>query len=97
MKRMLSLVGGFLLLIAPWGAADCRADDGKAVANKKFPQLVMIIRHAEKPPEETASVHLSAEGQKLAQALPGLFKASDKATEPIPRPRLHLRRQQLQT
>src|SRR5262249_10882497 len=52
-----------LLLVA------ARADE-----EKTFPARVLIIRHAEKPPDEAMSADLSAAGKERAAALPGLFK-----------------------
>jgi phosphohistidine phosphatase SixA len=46
------------------------------------PREVLIIRHAEKPDDD--SIHLSPEGQKRAEALPRLFDSSRPA--PFPKP-----------
>jgi hypothetical protein len=54
--------------------------------SKIYPKLIMIIRHAEKPPEESKSVDLSSEGKERAAALPKLFEASDKRSKPFPIP-----------
>src|SRR4051812_10556988 len=51
-----------------------------------YPAQILIIRHAEKPPEESKSVDLSPEGMERASALPGLFKMSDKNANPFPKP-----------
>ena len=45
--------------------------------NTRFPKHVLIIRHAEKPPEEENSIHLSFKGRERANELYRLFKASD--------------------
>jgi hypothetical protein len=54
--------------------------------SKTYPKLIMIIRHAEKPPEESKSVDLSSEGKERAAALPKLFEVSDKKPKPFPTP-----------
>lgn len=54
--------------------------------SKTYPRLVLIIRHAEKPPEEAKSVDLNSEGKERAAALPKLFEASDKRTKPFATP-----------
>lgn len=56
---------------------------GKA---KTYPARVLLIRHAEKPPEEDGSIHLSAGGKKRAAALHELFEASDERRTPFPVP-----------
>jgi hypothetical protein len=68
-------------LLAAGGLSADEAPKG----SKSFPRQVLIIRHAEKPPDEAGSVHLSKQGKKRAQALPDLFVAS--ATRPMPFPR----------
>jgi hypothetical protein len=49
---------------------------------KSPPRLVLLIRHAEKPPLDSMAVDLSPAGQKRAAALPGLFVKSP--SRPIP-------------
>jgi hypothetical protein len=53
---------------------------------KSHPALVLLIRHAEKSPDEALSVSLSPEGQKRANALLGLFTKSKGRSEPFPVP-----------
>ncbi len=53
-------------------------------AKLTFPARVLIIRHAEKPDDD--SVDLSDQGKKRAEALPGLFQKSDTRPEPFPTP-----------
>jgi len=55
-------------------------------AEKTYPATVLLIRHAEKPPDDDPSVHLSAEGKKRADALPGLFEMSKIRPDPFPKP-----------
>lgn len=48
------------------------------------PSQVLIIRHAEKPDDD--SIHLSPEGKKRAEALPRLFLKSPNRPEAFPKP-----------
>jgi hypothetical protein len=66
------------ILVAPERAS-------QAQEAKTFPKVVMLIRHAEKPADDT-SPDLSAEGKKRAEALPELFRKSDTRPEPLPTP-----------
>jgi hypothetical protein len=52
---------------------------------KTHPKTVLVIRHAEKPDDDT-NIHLSAEGKKRAEALPELFKKSANRSDPFPTP-----------
>jgi len=54
--------------------------------SKTHPRQVLLIRHAEKPPEEAKSVDLSVEGKERAAALPKLFEASEKRPKPFVTP-----------
>jgi hypothetical protein len=65
---------------ASWQPADLCAKD------ETYPREVLIIRHAEKPPEESKSVDLNAEGKQRADALPQLFKATPNRADPFPTP-----------
>jgi broad specificity phosphatase PhoE len=49
------------------------------------PRQVMLIRHAEKPADDD-SIHLSAEGQRRAEALSKLFERSRDRPDPFPKP-----------
>jgi hypothetical protein len=53
---------------------------------RTYPKQILIIRHAEKPPEEAKSVDLSSEGKERAAALPKLFEVSDKRPKPFATP-----------
>jgi hypothetical protein len=48
------------------------------------PSEVLIIRHAEKPDDD--SIHLSPRGQRRAEALPQLFMNSPDRPDPFPKP-----------
>jgi hypothetical protein len=52
----------------------------------KVPRRVMIIRHAEKPPKDDPSIHLSPEGHDRAVELYRLFKTSEERPDPFPTP-----------
>ena len=66
-------------------ATGCSAAPVEVVA-PSYPKCILIIRHAEKPPPEKMSVHLTDEGMKRAEALAGLFEKSDARPEPFPKP-----------
>lgn len=51
-----------------------------------YPAHVLIIRHAEKPPERDGSLDLAPAGVARAKALPELFIPSAKRPNPFPRP-----------
>jgi hypothetical protein len=59
-----------------------RADDPA----KTYPKHVLILRHAEKPPDEAMSPDLSQKGKERALALRGLFEKSDGRPDPFPVP-----------
>jgi broad specificity phosphatase PhoE len=54
--------------------------------NAALPHQVLIIRHAEKPPERDESVHLSPTGKDRAEHLHQLFRAPKKGQAPFPTP-----------
>jgi hypothetical protein len=49
------------------------------------PKTILVIRHAEKPDDKN-DIHLSAEGKKRADALPGLFNKTASRPDPFPTP-----------
>jgi len=51
-----------------------------------YPSHVLIIRHAEKPPELSGSVDLAPAGVARAKVLSQLFTASPGRPDPLPRP-----------
>jgi hypothetical protein len=57
----------------------------EAARNTKFPQQVLIIRHAEKTGEKS-DVHLSKKGVERADVLFQIFEASKTRPMPFPRP-----------
>ena|SRR5690349_15180165 len=58
----------------------------KGGRRESYPAHVLIIRHAEEPPEPSRSVDLSPTGAARAKALTQLFTSSGKRSEPLPRP-----------
>jgi broad specificity phosphatase PhoE len=50
------------------------------------PAYVLIIRHAEKPPDDSKSPDLAPRGIARAKALPQLFTKSAKRPDPFPKP-----------
>ena len=64
----------------------CAPAEEKAGPKHTPPATVLLIRHAEKPPDEAVSVHLTPEGAKRADALPKLFEASMARPDPFPKP-----------
>lgn len=78
-RHLCSAVGGVAGLFVGGCAS---ADDAK----KFHPKCVLIIRHAEKPPEEAKSPDLNDVGKKRAAALPGLFQKAAGRPDPLPVP-----------
>src|SRR6516162_9184394 len=56
---------GGLLTAGPWAATSVQQP-------ARFPQHVLLIRHAEKPDDDT-DIHLTSRGAARAAALPSLF------------------------
>jgi hypothetical protein len=84
MRNRLVQIGNVLVILA---AVLLGCPPGVAQEEKKsIPRLVMLVRHAEKPPDEKLSVDLSAAGGKRARALPGLFTKSTSRPHPLPTP-----------
>jgi hypothetical protein len=52
----------------------------------KPPRHILLIRHAEKPPADDGSVHLSPDGIKRAEALYRLFEPAADRPNPFPAP-----------
>ncbi len=86
MRYILSVLGSFFLVGGSYLIIDPVVEGKESTQKRKYPNVVMIIRHAEKPPEDANSVDLSAEGMKRAEALPQLFQASTNRPTPFPAP-----------
>jgi hypothetical protein len=84
MARRTYLAG---ITAAAWTVAIAAAGPApQPEGSKSHPALVLLIRHAEKPPDEAVSVSLSPQGRKRADALPGLFTRSQARPVPFPAP-----------
>ncbi len=77
---------GLLLLL---GVVCLHVDHAQAQVdakkNTKFPQMVLIIRHAEKTGEK-GDIHLSKKGVERADVLFRLFEATKERAKPFPTP-----------
>lgn len=80
-RKILAIAAAIAVL---WFAALLSA--AAPATGKTYPGLIMIIRHAEKPPEEAKSVNLNKEGKERAEALPRLFETSPSRPNPFPKP-----------
>jgi hypothetical protein len=58
----------------------------QAQQTKTYPAHILIIRHAEKPPDDDNSVSLSPRGKERARALRNLFKKSETRPKKFPTP-----------
>jgi hypothetical protein len=75
-----------LLSIAAAGLLAARASaEVDAAKNTKYPQCILIIRHAEKTGEKE-DIHLSKQGKERAAVLDQLFVASKDRPDPFPTP-----------
>jgi broad specificity phosphatase PhoE len=89
MRSLLSarrfLASASVLSFGLWlGAAGAPAG-AEAKKNTKFPQTLLLIRHAEKTGDKD-DVHLSKQGQERADVLDKLFVASKERPDPFPTP-----------
>jgi len=79
------LLAGVLSVAGVWfggGRAPAQDEAGK---NTRYPQQVLIIRHAEKTGDKT-DVHLSRQGRERAEVLYQLFVPSKDRPDPFPAP-----------
>ncbi len=76
--RLCTIALIFIAVLTP----SLRAEDTK----KSLPRQVLLIRHAEKPPDTEMSVDLSAEGRKRAEVLPDMFKKNENHPDPFRTP-----------
>ena len=60
--------------------------DRKPGGQQTYPAHVLIIRHAEKPPDSSASFELAPAGAARAKALAEMFTASATRPNPFPKP-----------
>jgi broad specificity phosphatase PhoE len=59
--------------------------DGEPKKNTKYPQCILIIRHAEKTGDKD-DIHLAKQGKERAEVLDQLFVASKERTDSFPTP-----------
>jgi hypothetical protein len=59
--------------------------DGEPKKNTKYPQTILIIRHAEKTGDKD-DIHLAKQGQERAEVLYQLFVKSKERPDPFPTP-----------
>jgi hypothetical protein len=74
-----------VLAVASLWLSSTRAPADGDSKNTKYPQCVLIIRHAEKTGDKD-DVHLSKEGQARAEVLEQLFVKSRERPDPFPTP-----------
>jgi hypothetical protein len=80
-----ALLAAVLSVVGVWfGGSRAPAQDG-AGKNTRYPQQVLIIRHAEKTGDK-ADVHLSGQGRERALVLYQLFVPSKGRPDPFPTP-----------
>src|SRR5438128_1299224 len=70
------ILASIVILVLPLGLA----------AQEKTPARILIIRHAEKPPEGDPSIDLNAQGKERAKALHKLFETSKSRPVPFAKP-----------
>jgi hypothetical protein len=80
-----ALLGVVLSLAGVWFGDNFAPAKDDAKKNTKFPQQILIIRHAEKT-GDADDVHISKKGQERAEVLYKLFEASKERPEPFPTP-----------
>lgn len=85
LQRKTSIAASVIILAFFVAGPSSRVVQGQA-KDQKLPQQVLIIRHAEKPPDKVNSVHLAPEGKQRAEALYQLFEPSTKRLKPFPTP-----------
>ena len=76
-----AFVAVFLAVLVP-AAGNQTIEQG----TQKWPNTILIIRHAEKPSDELQSPELAPEGKERAKALARLFEASTDRPKPFPEP-----------
>jgi hypothetical protein len=81
----LQRIGLLALLGVAWLCVDPASAQQDAKKNAKFPQCILIIRHADKT-DEKGDIHLSKRGRERADVLHRLFEASKDRAKPFPTP-----------
>jgi hypothetical protein len=83
--NVLQRIGLLALVGIAWLCADLASAQQDVKKNTKFPQTVLIIRHAEKTGEK-GDIHLSKKGVERADVLHKLFEMSKERAKPFPTP-----------
>ena len=83
--RPFALLATVLVVVGTCWSSTRTPADGAAARNTKFPQQILIIRHAEKTGEKT-DPHLSKQGKQRAEMLSQLFTSTKERPEPFPTP-----------
>jgi hypothetical protein len=84
--RSTRVAAGLLALACCVFLPAARSAGQAAGEGKTYPRRVLLIRHAEKPPDEDDSAHLSPEGKKRAERLHRLFEATEERPRPFRTP-----------
>jgi hypothetical protein len=80
-----ALLAAVVALIAACLSETRAPAEGEPKTNTKYPQCILIIRHAEKTGDKE-DVHLSKQGKERADVLEQLFVASKDRPDPFPTP-----------
>jgi hypothetical protein len=83
-SRFTTLAAVLAVVVGCFSGATERPE-GEARTNTKYPQHILIIRHAEKTGDKD-DVHLSKQGKERALVLDQLFVASKNRPDPFPTP-----------
>ena len=84
-RPRVAMVAAVLSVVGAWlGGTDVAAQN-EPKKNTKFPQQILIIRHAEKTGEKD-DIHLNKQGKERAEVLFQLFVASGERPNPFPMP-----------
>lgn len=70
------------ILLVNFGCAPAQSEN----KSPSYPKAIYIIRHGEKLPPESMSIHLSDKGNQRAEAIPHLFEKSENRPEPLSKP-----------
>ena len=75
-----------LIMVLSLGGFFALMSQGKKEPPVTYPKAVLLIRHAEEPPDAEMSIHLNEQGKKRAEALHLLFEKSKERPDPLPQP-----------
>lgn len=68
------------------GTSYAQKHKDRSEESDSYPAHVLIVRHAEKPPDSSPSVDLDSVGRSRAKALVQLFTKSARRPDPFPKP-----------